>query len=77
MGSIYSLFSFYIENKPGKMFTLPHGLSRRPRSRDEPEFPEDKSDINEDKELIKTCEVLKTFFNEVETFVEEWEYPGF
>ncbi|MBW0556276.1 hypothetical protein O181_095991 [Austropuccinia psidii MF-1] len=50
MGCIYSIFSFDLVHKPGKNFTIPDGLSRRPPSEDE---EKEKSDFDEEEELIK------------------------
>ncbi|KAI7947611.1 hypothetical protein MJO28_009519 [Puccinia striiformis f. sp. tritici] len=71
------LFSFDIEHKPGKTFTLPDGLSRRPISSDEEEYYEDQPDFDEEEALIRPCFNLKILRNELEIEVEDWEEKGF
>ncbi|MBW0507942.1 hypothetical protein O181_047657 [Austropuccinia psidii MF-1] len=42
------LVSFDLVNKPGKTFTVPHGLSRRPKEEEKEESERDDSDEEED-----------------------------
>jgi hypothetical protein len=69
------LFSFDLVHKPGKTFTLPDALSRRPISEDEEEYYNDPEDFDEDEPVIKTCLQITT--TPVSTELLEWEEPGF
>jgi hypothetical protein len=68
------LFSFDIVHKPGKIFTLREGLSRRPVDSEE----EDKlaMDFDEEEPTIKACLGFRTFSLEGEELLE-WEQEGY
>ncbi|KAI7944704.1 hypothetical protein MJO28_010399 [Puccinia striiformis f. sp. tritici] len=69
------LFSLDIVHKPGKTFTLPDGLSRRPISEEEEEFHNEQEDFDEEEPLIKAC--FRTEVISQSTTLLEWEEQGF
>ncbi|PLW40210.1 hypothetical protein PCANC_17965 [Puccinia coronata f. sp. avenae] len=71
------LFSFDIVHKPGKTFTLPDALSRRPISSEEEEFYEDQPDFDEEEPLIKPCYQYRIGSLETVEEENEWEAPGY
>ena len=71
------LFSFDIVHKPGKTFTLPDALSRRPISSEEEEFCEDQPDFDEEEPLIKPCYQYRICSLETVEEENEWEAPGY
>jgi transposase InsO family protein len=71
------LFSFDIVHKPGKTFTLPDALSRRPISSEEEEFYEDQPDFDEEEPLIKPCYLFRICSIQTQLETKEWEEPGY
>jgi transposase InsO family protein len=71
------LFSFDIVHKPGKTFTLPDALSRRPISSEEEEFYEDQPDFDEEEPLIKPCYQYRICSLETDKEENKWEAPGY
>ncbi|MBW0543593.1 hypothetical protein O181_083308 [Austropuccinia psidii MF-1] len=56
------LFSFDLGHKPGKTFTMPDGLSRRPQSEDE---EKEKSEFDEEEEWIKPHPIFGVKHNNI------------
>jgi hypothetical protein len=71
------LFSFDIVHKPGKTFTLPNALSRRPISRDKEEFYEDQEDLDKEAPLIRPCYQFQICSLTDSLEDKEWEAPGY
>jgi hypothetical protein len=71
------LFSFDIVHKPGKTFTLPDALSRRPISSDEEEFYKDQLEFGKEEPLIKSCYMFRICSLQTQLETMDWEAPGY
>ena len=72
------LFSFDLVHRPGKTFTMPDGLSRRPGNDDSDDEAEE---FDEDLKFISAKGVFRTFCGEIEEMEEveedKWTQVGF
>ena len=77
MGCLHPVFSFDLVHKPGKTFTLPDALSRRPLSEEDEEYFEEPRDFDEDEPVINPYCTFKVNSTSTLTQPLDWEEPGY